>query len=129
MQHLINHRCPSNENPNAKFAMNRLEFGLPSEQREPLTSPPYEFNMDEEAYHIYFNMFGISESAVKLGLDVTKNSFTVFAEREKKYYTDQFLWVFSMPANADLNAVESYYNNGVVQFRFPKYRAEFAGAI
>ena len=110
----------ANENPSARFAMNRLEFGVSEEASEPLSAPPYEFSQENGAYNIYFNMYGIPESGIRVGMDPESNKFTVFAEREKRNFTDQFLWVFSLPSNVDLNSALTFYKKGVVQFNFPK---------
>lgn len=109
-----------NENPTARFAMNRLDFGASEESNEPLSAPPYELSQENGAFNIFFNMYGIPESGIRVGLDTESNRFTVFAEREKRNFTDQFLWVFSLPMNVDLNSAQTFYKEGVVQFNFPK---------
>ncbi|MGZ6434436.1 MAG: Hsp20/alpha crystallin family protein [Pseudobdellovibrionaceae bacterium] len=110
----------TNENSIARFAMNRLEFGVSEQSNHPLSAPPYELSEEDGAFNIYFNMHGIPESGIRLGLDLESQRFTVFAEREKPNFTDQFLWVFSLPANVDLGLVQTYYKKGVVQFNFPR---------
>lgn len=100
--------------------MNRLGFGPSESSAAPLSAPPYELSQDRNLYKICFNMYGIPETAIRVGVDSEAQRFTVFAERDKKEYTDQFLWIFSLPSNVDLDSVESFYKNGVVQFNFPK---------
>lgn len=110
----------SSESAFAKFAMSRLEFGVGEDAAAPLSAPPYEFIQDGDFYSICFNMYGIPETDIRVAADSWTQKFTVFAERQKKDFTDQFLWVFSLPSNVDLDSVESFYKKGVVQFNFPK---------
>lgn len=126
MQQSIQRLKVTSENPTAKFAMSRLEFGAPDEVADPLSAPPYEFLQESDAYNIYFNMYGIPEKDIRVGLDPNSNKFTVFAEREKRNFTDQYLWVFSLPSCADVESVQTFYKKGVVQFMFPKRMAASA---
>lgn len=120
MQQNIQRLTVSNETPKAKFAMSRLNFGATEEAQDPLSAPPYEFSQENNAYNIFFNMYGIPESDIRIGLDPESNQFTVFAERDKRTFTDQYLWIFSLPASADVELVQTFYKKGVVQFVFPK---------
>ena len=123
MQQIIQRRSATNNGPTAKFAMNRLNFGVSEKPNDPLSSPPYEFSQENDAYNIYFNMYGIPESDIRIGLDPKLNSFTVFAQREKRNFTDQYLWVFALPSTAEVESLKTFYNKGVVQFMFPKRMA------
>jgi HSP20 family molecular chaperone IbpA len=109
------------KNEIAKFAMNRIEFGLDCSEL-PLSAPPYEILMDSNGYSICFNMLGIPERGIRTMADAKEQRFTIFAEREKNDFTDQFLWVFSLPDTLDMKSVESFYSNGVVQFNFSQRR-------
>jgi HSP20 family molecular chaperone IbpA len=100
--------------------MSRVQNGLPVKSSLPISAPPYELAQDEKAFDLYFNMYGIPESGIRIGVDQKEKSFTVFAEREKQNFTDQFLWVFSLPQSIDVNSVETFYKKGTVQFHFPK---------
>ena len=120
MQQSHHHVKVNNKNLNSKFAMSRLKFGTPDQSPDPIAAPPYECFQENGAYSIYFNMYGIRESDIRVGLNNETNQITIFAQREKQNFTDQFLWVFSLPANADLNSVQSLYKKGVVQFSFPQ---------
>ncbi len=120
MQLNIQRMNVTNENPTAKFAMSRLNFGVTEEANDPLSAPPYELIQENDAYNIYFNMYGIPETDIRVGLDQKTNRFTVFAEREKRTFTDQYLWVFSLPVSADVESLQTFYKKGVVQFMFPK---------
>lgn len=123
MQQSIQRLPIAHENPTAKFAMSRLNFGVSEEPNDPLSAPPYELSQEHDAYNIYFNMYGIPETDIRVGLNPESNKFTVFAEREKRTFTDQYLWVFSLPSSADVESVQTFYKKGVVQFLFPKRMA------
>lgn len=107
----------------ARFAMNRLEFGVQEAEINPLSAPPYEISQDCENFNVLFNMQGIPPSKIKFGLDTERRRITIFAEREQKMFTDQFLWVFSLPDNADLDSMETDYMNGLMQVKLPRCQA------
>lgn len=58
-----------NDKPTARFAMSRLEFGVSESANDPLSAPPYEFSHEDGSYNILFNMYGIPESGIKVGID------------------------------------------------------------
>lgn len=119
----MQHEVVQKDCPKARFAMNRMEFGVPeTEASEAISAPPYEFAHRKDGYDVYFNMFGIPESNIKLNLEPDSHTMTVFAQREKTNFIDQFLWVISLPDNADLRKVCTLYKKGVVQISFPKSR-------
>ena len=113
----------------ARFAMDRLQFGVQESSLLPISAPPYDLLQDKEGYSILFNMFGIPESKIKISLDAEKKRLTIFAERQEKNLTDQFLWVFALPPSADPNSLETYYKNGVVQFKFQKHFSTPASVV
>ena len=122
--HQTNHQLKvTNQFPKARFAMSRLEYGKSEVPAGPLSAPPYEFSESADSCNIYFNMFGIPESKIRTGFDDKANRFTIFAERENPKFTDQYLWVFSLPTDVNLNSVQTFYKNGAIQFTFPKQMA------
>lgn len=109
-------------NPTARFEMNRLENRNSLSTNPPLAAPPYEFSQTDRACDIYFNMHGIPKSGIRVCFAPETQKFTVFAEREKENFTDQFLWVFSMPIDIDMASVKTRYESGAVQIHFAKVR-------
>ena len=113
----------------ARFAMDRLQFGVQEGSVEPISAPPHTLIQEDGSYSVLFNMYGVPESKIKFGLDFEKRRLTVFAEKEAKTFTDQFLWVFALPNKADLNSLETHYKKGVVEFRFQKRLSKLASVV
>ena len=93
-------------------------------------SPLSDITEDKERYKVAINIPGAKEQ--KIDIKTAGNSLTVKASAEKKVdtndtnyihmerYSQRFERNFSLPEDADLNALTHKYENGVLEITIPK---------
>lgn len=91
-----------------------------------LFSPPYEVEEKQDSYEILFNMFGITEKDIQIAVHARKKELCLFARRFSGKFKDQFYWAFAMPVDADLEKLTAHYENGVVEFKIPRFPRSLA---